>query len=67
MPFELSLTIGEIGEKRLIREFVRPFFDGDHDQQVIGHDCAIVGVPDGYEALARIIHRGGDIGLADVA
>ena len=35
-------TIGEIGEKRLITEFIRPFFNETNAPEGVGDDCAMV-------------------------
>jgi thiamine-monophosphate kinase len=44
-------TIADLGEKRLIAEFIRPFFDGEQSQRLIGDDCAILSIPEGHEVL----------------
>jgi thiamine-monophosphate kinase len=37
-----GLRISEIGEKRLISEFVRPFFNAEDDPSGVGDDCAML-------------------------
>jgi thiamine-monophosphate kinase len=38
----LALKISDIGEKRLISEFVRPFFNASNDVSGVGDDCAML-------------------------
>jgi thiamine-monophosphate kinase len=45
MPFDPEIPLSDLGEKLLIREFLRPLFDGGHSKAFLGNDCAIVGIP----------------------
>ena len=42
MPFNPNKAIAEIGEKKIIRDFLRPLFDGDHQKPFLGNDCAVL-------------------------
>ncbi len=49
---ELSTTVGDVGEKWLIENVVRPEFDLPYPARYIGDDCALLQVPDGEDILA---------------
>lgn len=44
-------TIRDIGEKRLISEVIRPFFNPENDACGVGDDCAVLTVPVGHVML----------------
>src|SRR2546429_2979823 len=43
---EHKLTISDIGEKKLIHDFIKPFFNADNEPYGVGDDCAMVRVGD---------------------
>src|SRR4051812_21198318 len=43
--------VSDIGEKRLISEFIRPLFDGVDHEKHIGDDCAVISIPKGKQLL----------------
>lgn len=43
--------VSDIGEKRLIEEFIRPFFEPPDGPRTIGDDCALVEVPGGSDVV----------------
>ena len=46
-----GITLGEIGEKTFINEFLRPLFNPDNERNSIGDDCAAIEVPNGSFAI----------------
>ncbi len=40
-----DLTIGDLGEKRLIEEYLRPLFNPVNERNSVGDDCAAVEIP----------------------
>jgi len=42
-----TLRIYDIGEKRLISEFIRPLFNSRNELEGVGDDCAMLDAPDG--------------------
>jgi thiamine-monophosphate kinase len=46
-----ELTVGDLGEKALIEEYLRPLFNRDNDRNSVGDDCAAVEVPGNSFAL----------------
>jgi thiamine-monophosphate kinase len=49
---EPKLTISDVGEKRLIREFIKPFFNAEDDPCGVGDDCAMLSVGDDIVLLS---------------
>lgn len=47
MLSDSRLRISEIGEKRLISEFIRPLFNADDDPTGVGDDCAMLEATEG--------------------
>jgi thiamine-monophosphate kinase len=43
-----SLKISDIGEKRLIKEFIRPLFNSTNRVEGVGDDCAMLDAPGGF-------------------
>jgi thiamine-monophosphate kinase len=43
---ERKLTISDVGEKKLIREFIKPFFNADDNPCGVGDDCAMLELGD---------------------
>lgn len=43
---ERRLTLSDVGEKALIRDFIKPFFNANDDPNGVGDDCAMVPVGD---------------------
>src|SRR5215472_387716 len=41
-----KLTISDVGEKKLIREFIKPFFNAEDDPCGVGDDCAMIELGD---------------------
>jgi len=44
-------TLGNIGEKRLLAEYILPFFNPNHDPFAASDDCTVLSVPNGHVAL----------------
>ena len=44
-------TVGQWGEKRLIRELIRPLFNPEEDPHGVGDDCAVFDAPPGHNGL----------------
>lgn len=40
--FRADARISDIGEKSLIRDFIKPFFNASDDPSGVGDDCAMV-------------------------
>lgn len=51
VPFDSGRSIGSIGEKRLIKEFIRPLFDGDHATTFLGNDCGVLDIGSGNDIV----------------
>lgn len=45
-------TISDIGEKALIRDFIKPFFNGADDPRGVGDDCAMVAFGEEFALLS---------------
>ena len=41
----MTVTVGQVGEKQLIKEVVRPIFDGGNPYPALGDDCGYLSVP----------------------
>lgn len=51
MLFEDDKPIAEIGEKALIRHFIRPLFEGGHLTSMLGNDCAVLEMAFGLDVV----------------
>lgn len=49
---DLNLTLSDIGEKALIRDFIKPLFNAHDDPCGVGDDCAMVRVGDDIVLLS---------------
>jgi thiamine-monophosphate kinase len=65
-------TIAEIGEKRLLREVIRPLFNPERRSDSVGDDCALIEVASGRVLCASTNHVSAELiafrlGLIDYA
>lgn len=44
-------TLAELGEKAVIKEFLRPLFDGQQENNFLGNDCAIFSSPAHHDTV----------------